>query len=274
VESAEAGERNALKSLRGEGALLGAEPNIHPADDALCHDAMRSAAPHSQLRPVRRAVILNGAMLFVLGLGPPPPPLSLSEQEPSEFLEVDGATLHYRDEGTGPAVVLLHGAGSSLRAWDAWSQALRSSHRVVRLDVPGYGLTVAPGDDFRPESALVLVDHFLVKRRLQSFALAGNSWGGHLAWRYALAHPDRVRGLILVDSAGYPGPAVLSSIRAPTLVLWGQKDASLPVELAGRFANDIPFATVKIFEGLGHKPMEEDGPRTVREAEAFLSELK
>jgi hypothetical protein len=68
----------------------------------------------------------------------------------SRFVEVDGLDVHYRDEGTGPPIVLLHGTGASLHTWEAWVEVLSASHRVVRLDLPGFGLTGPnPRGDYR-----------------------------------------------------------------------------------------------------------------------------
>lgn len=124
---------------------------------------------------------------------------------PSKFLPLDGLDVHYRDEGSGPAVLLLHGTGSSLHTWDAWTRALSANHRVVRLDLPGFGLTgPAPDGNYRIEKMVAFVDAFTRKLALDRFAIAGNSWGGEIAWTYALDHPERVDRLILVDAAGWP----------------------------------------------------------------------
>src|SRR5580658_6892605 len=58
---------------------------------------------------------------------------------PSRFVEVDGLRVHYRDRGSGPAVVLVHGSNSSLFTWEGWAEALAVDHRVVTLDMPGHG---------------------------------------------------------------------------------------------------------------------------------------
>src|SRR5206468_1092598 len=112
----------------------------------------------------------------------------------------------YRDEGSGPLVVLVHGTSSSLHTWDGWAAALRDRWRVVRVDLPGFGLTgPSPARDYRIAAYVTFVDRFL--ERVAGgvpCALAGNSLGGNIAWEYALAHPSRVRALVLVDSAGYP----------------------------------------------------------------------
>jgi pimeloyl-ACP methyl ester carboxylesterase len=124
---------------------------------------------------------------------------------PSRFLDVDGMSVHYRDEGSGRPIVLLHGTGASLHDWDAWASALSLSHRVVRLDLPGFGLTgPRPDRDYRLDTYVQFLDRFVSRLGLNGFALAGSSFGGTLAWRFAAAHPSQVTALILVDSGGYP----------------------------------------------------------------------
>jgi pimeloyl-ACP methyl ester carboxylesterase len=141
----------------------------------------------------------------------------------SRFVELDGMSVHYRDEGTGAPIVLLHGTGASLHTWDAWTAELvKSGRRVVRLDLPGFGLTGPhPQGDYRIEAYVELVDHFATRMGLKQFALAGSSLGGQITWRYATAHPDRVGALVLVDAAGYPRagtpPLVFRLGRVPVL---------------------------------------------------------
>jgi pimeloyl-ACP methyl ester carboxylesterase len=122
----------------------------------------------------------------------------------SRFVDVDGLQVHYRDEGEGPPLVLLHGTGASLHAWDAWADSLHGRYRVIRIDLPGFGLT-GPNrqDDYRIDAYVEFVDHFRQRLGLESFALAGNSLGGQIAWSYAVAHHEAVRALVLLDPAGY-----------------------------------------------------------------------
>ncbi|MGO9834501.1 MAG: alpha/beta fold hydrolase [Polyangiaceae bacterium] len=123
----------------------------------------------------------------------------------SRFVEIDGMSVHYRDEGSGLPILLLHGTGSSLHTWDGWADALSSSHRVVRLDLPGFGLTgPEPRADYRIDTYVEFVDHFAARLGLGHFALAGNSLGGEIAWRFAVAHPSELTELVLVDAGGYP----------------------------------------------------------------------
>ena len=124
---------------------------------------------------------------------------------PSRFLDIQGQEVHYRDEGQGPPLVLLHGTGSSLHTWDAWTDALRGKFRVIRMDLPGFGLTgPSPDGDYRIAAYVAFLDAFRKRLGLETFALAGNSLGGQIAWSYAVAHPAQVEALVLVDPAGYP----------------------------------------------------------------------
>jgi pimeloyl-ACP methyl ester carboxylesterase len=71
---------------------------------------------------------------------------------PSQFVEIEGMRIHYRDEGAGPPLVLLHGFGSSLYTWDGWVRQLAGTRRLIRFDLPGFGLTGrAPDGDYRAE---------------------------------------------------------------------------------------------------------------------------
>ena len=126
---------------------------------------------------------------------------------PSQFVAVDGMSVHLRDEGPRDdpePIILLHGTGASLHTWDAWAQALKDKHRVIRVDLPGFGLTGPTTDGNYQMSAYThfmrsLMDTLHIKRAV----LAGNSFGGDVSWQTAVAYPDRVSRLILVDSSGY-----------------------------------------------------------------------
>jgi pimeloyl-ACP methyl ester carboxylesterase len=126
---------------------------------------------------------------------------------PSAFIEVGGQQVHYRDEGPrdDPApIVLLHGTSSSLHTWEGWSAALRDTRRVVSFDMPGFGLTGPnASDDYSDAMYVRFVLAVLDALKLQRVVLGGNSLGGAIAWETAVAAPDRVLQLILVDAAGY-----------------------------------------------------------------------
>jgi pimeloyl-ACP methyl ester carboxylesterase len=126
----------------------------------------------------------------------------------SEFLTVaPGLTVHLRDEGPAdaPVLVLLHGSNASLHTWEPWVARLKADHRVISLDLPGHGLTgPSPTRDYSAAANVAVVDAVAAAKALPAFTLAGNSMGGGIAWRYALAHPEKLNGLVLVDAAGAP----------------------------------------------------------------------
>lgn len=123
----------------------------------------------------------------------------------SRFVDVDGARVHYRDEGPrdGPTLLALHGMYSSLHTWDDWAEALSDEVRVVRMDLPGFGLTgpTADGTYDMPYYVDVL-EAFCERLDLGEVAMAGNSLGGGVAWRVAAEYPERVDRLLLLDSVG------------------------------------------------------------------------
>ena len=130
----------------------------------------------------------------------------------SRFAGVLGMNVHYRDEGTGPVVVLLHGAGSSLHSWDGWVEAMRHDFRTIRLDLPGFGLTGPnPEGDYRIERYVDFLHAFCASLNIDNYHLAGHGLGGQIAWNYALHHPQAVQKLVLVSASGYPGGATATS---------------------------------------------------------------
>jgi pimeloyl-ACP methyl ester carboxylesterase len=124
----------------------------------------------------------------------------------SHFVDLSGGVrLHYKDEGPkdAPVVILVHGGGDNLWTWNGWIKRLSTHYRIIRLDLPGHGLTRAPADySQKPHGDVIaeLADTLKIKR----FALGGSSLGGLAAWNYTVGHPTRVRALILVDAAGLP----------------------------------------------------------------------
>jgi pimeloyl-ACP methyl ester carboxylesterase len=127
---------------------------------------------------------------------------------PSRFIEVSGMQMHVRDEGPhdDPApIVLLHGTSASLHTWDGWAQALREKRRVIRFDLPGFGLTGPhPENDYSIATYVRFVKAVMDQLGVQRFVIGGNSLGGQIAWATAAALPDRVTSLILVNATGYP----------------------------------------------------------------------
>jgi pimeloyl-ACP methyl ester carboxylesterase len=146
--------------------------------------------------------------------------------EESEFIQLDGLQqgikLHYRDEGQaeGPVLVLLHGIMASLHTWDGWVEQLENDFRIIRIDIPGFGLTGPYADGiYNIERSVDMLDQLTDKLGIESFFLAGNSMGGYISWNFASQHPDKVKRLVLLDAAGYPfePPMMLELLRTPVL---------------------------------------------------------
>ena len=157
---------------------------------------------------ITTAVALVLAAAFLRSYRPDLPPDTLRAKyanTESQFATVAGMNVHYRDEGAGPVLVLLHGAGSSLHSWDGWVETLQHDFRIVRLDLPGFGLTGPnPDDDYRVERYIDFLHAFIAELNLVSYDLAGHGLGGQIAWNYALHHPQAVRKLVLLSASGYP----------------------------------------------------------------------
>ncbi len=124
--------------------------------------------------------------------------------EHSKFVEVQGLNIHYRDEGKGEVLLLVHGTFASLHCFDDWTEMLKSQYRIVRLDLPGFGLTGPnPAHKYSISLFTELLKDFLVALKIDKCSIAGNSLGGWLSWEFALKFPSMVNKLILIDSAGY-----------------------------------------------------------------------
>ena len=119
---------------------------------------------------------------------------------PSQFVEIDGVRMHYRDEGEGPVVILLHANYSSLFMWEPWVAALRDRYRVIRLDLPAHGLTgPEPSGNYTLERIQQLFEKFVDEKGLERFTVVGTSIGGTVAMRYTADHPDRIERLVLIS---------------------------------------------------------------------------
>jgi pimeloyl-ACP methyl ester carboxylesterase len=267
---------------------------------------------------------------------------------PADYITAAGVRLHVLDTGprTAPAIILLHGFGASLQSWDGWAPVLAAQFRVIRFDLPGFGLTgIDPTGDYSDARAvqvlLALMDHLGVARA----SLIGNSLGGKMAWLCAATHPERVDRLVLVSPDGFASPGfeyntpakvpavaallpytlprpmvrsmlapafgnpaaltddrvtryrdmmlapgvrramvarmaqvmlvppepLLRRIEAPTLIVWGEKDAMIPFRNAADYLRLIPHARLLALPGLGHVPQEEAPAETVQAVMAFLS---
>ncbi len=115
----------------------------------------------------------------------------------------DGIRVHYKDQGAGPAVLLVHSSGGDLKDWDPWVAVLGKDYRVVRLDLPAFGLTGnVPSGNYSVDRYLALVDALMDHLGIERFAIVGTSYGGLVAFRYAATRVERISALVLANSAG------------------------------------------------------------------------
>jgi pimeloyl-ACP methyl ester carboxylesterase len=256
--------------------------------------------------------------------------------------------MHVRD--TGPkdarAIILMHGLGSSLHTWEPWARTLSATYRVIRFDLPGFGLTGEdPSGDYSDARSVQVLRALMDKLSLGRATIAGNSMGGKIAWMFAAEYPDRVDGLILISPDGFASPGfeygkrtevpvvarllpytlppwmlrmnltpaygdpsrltkttfdryrdmmlapgvrrallarmeqvmleppepLLRRIVAPTLLLWGEKDALIPFSNARDYLAAIPDSRLVSFPDLGHVPQEEAPERSVQPVLEFMA---
>lgn len=125
----------------------------------------------------------------------------------SQFVKIDGMSVHYRDEGPSraPCILLLHDVGTSLHVYDHWIDTLKLEYRVVSLDLPGFGLTGPhPNRDYSMKTYRDFLNKFMDELDIRACYAVGNGLGGRLAWELALAYPKRVMKMVLISPSGFP----------------------------------------------------------------------
>ena len=156
------------------------------------------------------AILLTGAFLLSsCNSDIPVAELKVKYQKAnSEFIDIDGVSVHYIMEGRmddSLPIVFIHGTSASLHTWDTLSSLLKTNKKIIRLDLPAFGLT-GPNrlNQYNFNFYNQFLDEFLLKLNVTQCIVAGNSLGGSIAWNYAIASPDKVKQLILLDASGYP----------------------------------------------------------------------
>jgi pimeloyl-ACP methyl ester carboxylesterase len=266
----------------------------------------------------------------------------------SDYIEVAGMRLHLRDTGSkqAPAIILIHGFGASLHTWEPWAQALSKDYRVIRFDVPGFGLTGPdPTGDYSDQRSITLLTSLMDTFGLAHATLIGNSMGGRIAWKFAAARPERVSKLVLISPDGFASPGVeygkmsavpamvklmrytlpkamlapnlaaayanpavmtgklldryydlmlapgvrdaiiarmeqsvltdpepeLRQIQAETLLLWGEKDALIPMSNAADYTRVLQRCMLVTLPAVGHLPQEEAPDLSLKPVMDFLA---
>lgn len=140
-------------------------------------------------------------------------------QTPRDLVDIGGIRIHVRDTGPrdAPAVVMLHGTGSSLHTFEPWAQRLDGDYRIIRFDLPGSGLSGPdPTGIYTDARSMEILAAILDRLGVDRATLVGNSIGGRLAWKFAAAHPERVDKLVLISPDGFASPGFAYG-RAPEI---------------------------------------------------------
>lgn len=306
-------------------------------------------------RPVLKIILLIAVVAViaaVVWLWTPDRPRDALEASyargPDDFVEVLGVRLHVRESGprAAPAVIMIHGFGSSLHTWEDWARGLEADHRVIRFDLPGAGLSGPdPTGVYSDARTLEILAALMQQREVTRASLVGNSIGGRIAWTFAAQRPQQVEKLVLVSPDGFASPGfeygvapkssfllglmkhvlpkpmlsanlkssygdperltpdvvdryhdllrapgvrqgtidrmeqtilvppepLLAQITAPVLLVWGEKDALIPVSNAADYTAALADSRQAILPGLGHVPQEEAPEVSLAPVRAFLT---
>ena len=293
------------------------------------------------LKALKIIAIVLTAFLFLAAIFLWTPDKSKAELEKTysspqnAYVGALGVNIHYQD--TGPSknsipILFLHGFGSSLQTWDAWSKDLSNEFRVISVDLPGFGLTGEdPSGIYTDMRSVEVLEAFLKELQIPKVVLVGNSMGGKFAWQFAARFPNQVTKLVLISPDGYASPGIkygkktevpaiaqlyryffsktflalnlepayanpktlnedlvnryydlmlapgvrgailarmqqtvlqdpvpsLAAIQVPTLLIWGEKDAFIPIANSNDYLKVMPNAKRVSLPNIGHLPQEE-----------------
>jgi pimeloyl-ACP methyl ester carboxylesterase len=266
----------------------------------------------------------------------------------TQDLILRGVRVRFRDEGRGPAVLLVHGFLMSHRAFGALLPLLTSRFRVIAPDLPGFGQSEKPARyGYSREAYADTLCDLLAGLGIPRAHVVGHGTGGCVALTMAAAHPEHVERLVAMDAPAFPstrglrtrlprlpwvGPLLfkqlygrmlfhrhfreelflpgypydrarvdtwfedfdppearesaykallalgdtaaltprLPRVRAPSLVLWGERDRRYPLELGQRLARELPDARLEVILGAGHCPADDHPDETAAHLERFL----
>lgn len=164
------------------------------------------------------ALVCSGCLHFHNGPMP-------GEPKDATYLEVEGTRVRYVDVGEGPPVVLLHGFASSIENWVTVMPKLVPDHRVIAIDLRGFGWTDRPVADYSPAAQAKLLKAVLDERKVNKVSIVAHSWGSSVALAFALEYPAQVDRLALYDAWVYDSqlPSMFHMARAKGLgeVLFG-----------------------------------------------------
>lgn len=138
----------------------------------------------------------------------------------SKYMTIQGVEIHYKDEGSGPAILMVHGSSSSLRTYDRIAELLRGRYRVIRYDIPPLGLSGSISDAAaaaigRPE---IVAEELLTRLGVTKVTAVGVSSGGTMVSFLAARRPDLVERLIISNApSSSADPSGMKTSQALTL---------------------------------------------------------
>lgn len=120
------------------------------------------------------------------------------------FLTINQISVNYIDEGEGDIVLFLHGWGSNITLFDAITKLLVQTHRVIALDMPGFGKTAEPPEAWSVDDYVDFVAAFLDKLQIKEFSVLVHSFGGRVLFKLNAREncPYHIHKAVLIDSAG------------------------------------------------------------------------
>ncbi|MBF0258804.1 MAG: alpha/beta hydrolase [Desulfamplus sp.] len=181
-------------------------------------ECLELASDENRVKPVTLSYILKKMLTLGVMSVPFDKLLQKYTTADSKFIEINGTKVHYCDQGKGPVIVLLHGMLSSLQTWNEWVKSLSGNYRIIRLDMPGFGLTKHFESRFYNRDLNIdFLNRFFEALGLEKFDIVGNSIGGYFAWNYTVAYPEKINKLILIDAVGYPQalPWIVNFVNIP-----------------------------------------------------------
>lgn len=131
-----------------------------------------------------------------------------------ETVLINNLKINYKIAGEGPAILILHGWGGSSISWTRVQEILaKQGYQVIVPDFPGFGKSITPPEPWGIKEYTDLILKFTQELKMERFFLIGHSFGGRVAIKFIVQHPEKIASLILCDSAGIkPKPGFKTTI--------------------------------------------------------------
>lgn len=140
----------------------------------------------------------------------------------SHFIQWRNGEIHYTDEGEGMPILMIHGYGGSIRNFDSITTLLKKDFRIIRVDLPGFGMSDLPADAGEGPALVKtykdFMKFFVDSLHIDSMYVVGNSLGGWMTWEMALADTQRVKKIVLLNSAGYEMDKIANDLMPPSRI--------------------------------------------------------